>query len=231
MKMFQEGDRVFCSSLLKDVTILKLNTEANVTKTLITVDECGKRDFVRINTIFKNKEECIKYLEEYKEFDIPKTFGEVCEMQKFLDKKIEESKKEVKERNLNQIFLSIIAEAIEFNEELECSHKTWKTKKIDKRKQLEEFVDMLFFIAQLPIPLYEGYAILDKRIDEVLANNYKNATVNCALVNMVKSTNASGFIYWWSVIANKMGYTKEQIFKEYYRKFNINLKRIKGEWK
>lgn len=58
------------------------------------------------------------------EFKKPETFGEILMLQQYLDKNIHSSR----ERTLEDITMSFIAECIEFNEETKFSHKTWKTK-------------------------------------------------------------------------------------------------------
>lgn len=66
------------------------------------------------------------------EFKRPETFEDILNLQKYLD----ESLNNVRERTLRDIKLSLIAEVIEFNEETPESHKTWKTKPYDKAKEL-----------------------------------------------------------------------------------------------
>ena len=79
------------------------------------------------------------------EFKRPETFEDILNLQKHLDESIHSSR----ERTLKDIKLSLIAEVIEFNEETPESHKTWKTKPYDKEKELEEFTDIWFFLAQM----------------------------------------------------------------------------------
>ena len=75
----------------------------------------------------------------------PETFEDILNLQKHLDKSIHSSR----ERTLEDIKLSLIAEVIEFNEETPQSHKTWKTKPYNKEKELEELTDIWFFVAQM----------------------------------------------------------------------------------
>ena len=79
------------------------------------------------------------------EFKKPETFGEILMLQQYLDKNIHSSR----ERTLEDITMSFIAECVEFNEETKFSHKTWKTKEYDKAKELEELTDIFFFFAQM----------------------------------------------------------------------------------
>ena len=75
----------------------------------------------------------------------PENFLDMLELQKFQDKHIKNNIP----RELKHIKLSLIAEAVEFNEETKDTHKTWKPFKYDKEKELEELVDVWFFTAQL----------------------------------------------------------------------------------
>ena len=77
----------------------------------------------------------------------PENFEDILNLQKHLDENIHSSR----ERILKDIKLSLIAEVIEFNEETPESHKTWKSKHYDKEKELEEFTDIWFFLAQMVI--------------------------------------------------------------------------------
>lgn len=79
------------------------------------------------------------------EFKKPKTFGEILMLQQYLDKNIHSSR----ERTLEDMTMSFIAECVEFNEETKFSHKTWKTKEYDREKELEELTDIFFFFAQM----------------------------------------------------------------------------------
>lgn len=81
-----------------------------------------------------------------------KTFRELLEMQRELDKEIEKPRKngfKPKFRNYRIIVKSMIAKIIEFNEETKNTHKTWQQKEFDKNKAIEESVDILFFYLQL----------------------------------------------------------------------------------
>ena len=75
----------------------------------------------------------------------PKNFEDILRLQAILDR----SMNNTRFRTLRDIKLSLIAEAIEFNEETPESHKTWKTKKHSKEKELEELTDIWFFLAQM----------------------------------------------------------------------------------
>ena len=94
------------------------------------------------------------------EFKKPETFGEILMLQQYLDKNIHSSR----ERTLEDITMSFIAECVEFNEETKFSHKTWKTKEYDKAKELEELTDIFFFFAQMINYCYYNYCCQIKSI-------------------------------------------------------------------
>ena len=79
------------------------------------------------------------------EFKKPENFEDILNLQKYQDKKIKSNKP----RLLEHIKKSLIAECIEFDEETKDSHKTWKPHIYSKEKELEELVDIWFFMAQL----------------------------------------------------------------------------------
>lgn len=135
---------------------------------------------------------------------------------------------------LAQIRLSALAETIEFQEELETTHKVWKNKtEFDKQKQLEEFVDILFFLLK--------WANIDTSgldVEHLIVKGIKQR-VECVNVNewllelqgsIAYGLFNSSFIKF-GIIASCMGYTKEMIVNEYLRKWEINKNRIEGEWK
>lgn len=74
-------------------------------------------------------------------FKKPENFEDILKLQKHLD----ESLNNIRERTLEDIKLSLIAELIELNEETKYSHKTWKTKEYNRDKELEELTDVYFF--------------------------------------------------------------------------------------
>ena len=90
------------------------------------------------------------------EFKRPETFEDILKLQKHLDESIHNSR----ERTEEDIKTSMIAELIEFNEETKDSHKTWKTKEYNKAKELKELTDVYFFFAQLVNYEFSGCRML-----------------------------------------------------------------------
>ncbi|MGL5724756.1 dUTP diphosphatase [Cetobacterium sp.] len=164
-------------------------------------------------------------------------FKEICVKQTQLDNAIATARGSEVVRTREQIRLSAIAECIEFNEETLCTHKTWKNKEFDKAKQLEELVDILFFIAQL-VNEYErsGYRNilhLDKNVFDF--NKWeKRLDINTTLLELIESLSCKALnivLLRYVILCIALGYTEEEIFLEYNRKWAINMDRINKDWK
>ncbi|MGL5188237.1 MAG: dUTP diphosphatase [Cetobacterium sp.] len=161
----------------------------------------------------------------------PTNFREVCELQRELDLAVSKPRDNgftPKERDCNNIVLSTIAECIEFNEELKETHKTWKQKEINEGKQLEELVDILFFIAQLSNYLKE------ESFDDAIKNDFIG-DVNSSLLTLINFLSYEHIdmlciLVEYGCIVNSMGFVLEDIFNEYFRKWNINMGRIEKDW-
>ncbi|MGL5189117.1 MAG: dUTP diphosphatase [Cetobacterium sp.] len=161
----------------------------------------------------------------------PTNFREVCELQRELDLAVSKPRDNgftPKERDCNKIVLSTIAECIEFNEELKDTHKTWKQKDIKDDKQLEELVDILFFIAQLSNYLKE------EDLDCAISNPY-SGDVNTSLLELINFLTQDNIDMYevlseYGCIVNSMGFMLKDIFNEYFRKWNVNMGRIEKDW-
>lgn len=157
------------------------------------------------------------------------SFEDVCKYQRVLDEEIGKVRNNgfvPKDRNLQKIVLSAIAECIEFNEETEETHKTWKQKEFKQENKLEELTDIMFFIAQLVNDLGEDYADLD---------NLYNYELNDALLNLINELSSGDYDSYYIVrkysdLVVSAGYKKEEVFKEYERKWKINMTRINKDW-
>ena len=171
------------------------------------------------------------------EFKRPETFEDILKLQKHLDESIHSSR----ERTLKDIKLSLIAEVIEFNEETPESHKTWKTKPYDKEKELEELVDIWFFMAQL---VNYAESIGHISIQEVtrLSNFFKDDNIytdkNISVLTIIFNLRSPKMHYDWLKfliidlmnLSNHYGYTTNDILEGYWKKLNYNLSRIGKEW-
>lgn len=134
------------------------------------------------------------------------------------------------------ILISLLAELIEFNEEMELqyNHKVWKIKEFNKKNMEIEMVDALFFILQY----------LNKiGVTDAKAETYEHLLVNCccsdltpydALREMIKCVGielGSKTSFPYMIVASyrdlymSMGYTHTDIQKLYMEKFNYNMER------
>lgn len=163
----------------------------------------------------------------------PKNFEDILRLQAILDR----SMNNTRFRTLTDIKLSLIAETIEFNEETPESHKTWKTKEYSKEKELEELTDIWFFLAQMVnFKLENSDSFVEtknevvKRFDEGI--NLKSDP--CAdIENLISNAlygNVLLIVENLLVISYNYGYTKNNILKTYWEKWQKNMQRIGKEW-
>ena len=159
----------------------------------------------------------------------PENFRDILELQKHLDESIHNSR----ERTEEDIKLSLIAELIEFNEETKCSHKTWKTKEYDRDKELEELTDVYFFFAQLI-----NYKSRDGRFQieyyceefEIFPGYYAGAYFTRLMYNLLDN-DFRWFFCSLLTLSKKLGYTKDDILNCYWKKWQKNMERIGKEWR
>ena len=162
------------------------------------------------------------------EYKRPENFEDILKLQKHLDESIHSSR----ERTLEDIKLSLIAELIELNEETKYSHKTWKTKEYDRDKELEELTDVYFFFAQLI-----NYKSRDGRFEkecycrefEFFPDYYAGSYFTRLIYNLIDN-NFNWFFGGLLTCSAKLGYTKVDILNCYWEKWQKNMKRIVKEW-
>ena len=165
----------------------------------------------------------------------PKNFNDILELQDILDNNINN----IRERTIRDIELSLIAEIIEFNEETQYSHKTWKTKEYSKEKELEELTDIYFFFAQMinyKLEHVEDYNDCKNIVVDILSNKplfnkndkcnrYLDYLILCGIegAEVPFSKELIKITYYY-------GYTKDDILKCYWKKWQKNMHRIGKEW-
>lgn len=175
-------------------------------------------------------------------FKKPENFIDMLNLQKHLDKSIHSARP----RTLVDIGVSLIAELIEFNEETPQSHKTWKTKPYNKSKELEEFTDIWFFLAQLV-----NYGSENNHINKYFLESFNNIFINTEVEKIDKEVinkmnvldvitlllNADNFeecvvaaIQSLLKLGYRYGYTKDDILNCYWEKWQKNMQRIGKEW-
>lgn len=168
----------------------------------------------------------------------PENFEDILKLQKHLDESIHSSR----ERTEEDIKTSMIAELIEFNEETKDSHKTWKPHIYNKEKELEELVDIWFFMAQL---INYAESIGHISIQEVtrLNNFFKDDNIytdeNISVLTIIFNLRSPKMHYDWLKfliidlmnLSHCYGYTTNDILEGYWKKLNYNLnERIGKEW-
>ena len=147
----------------------------------------------------------------------------VCKKQAELDSKIQNSR----ERTLADIKLSMMAEIIEWNEECFDTHKTWKKKTHDTAKEMEEFVDILFFIAQ-QANFEENSSEKNKYLISYVPSSIIYTAL--ALLGAAHRADAASIYRAWIKVAENRYYSMRDLTKIYEMKYKKNLERINGEW-
>ena len=159
----------------------------------------------------------------------PKNFEDILNLQKHLDESIHSSR----ERTLRDIKLSLIAEVIEFNEETLESHKTWKTKPYDKEKELEEFTDVWFFLAQmvnLKLEKSDSFIEIKNELinlfeDEENLNLHYEANIENLIMSALYGDDLQ-ILQGLIIISANKDYSKDDILNCYWEKWQKNMKRI-----
>lgn len=163
----------------------------------------------------------------------PENFEDILNLQKELDKNLNN----VRPRCLRDIKLSLIAEVIEFNEETPESHKTWKTKPYDKEKELEEFTDIWFFLAQMvnfKLEISDNFVEIKNEITKLFDDRRNLKLIyQPNIENLIMSVlygNDFQILQNLIIISANKGYTKDDILRVYWTKWQKNMERIGKEW-
>lgn len=159
-----------------------------------------------------------------------------------LDKQAElESKiNHIRERTTEDICTSMLAELIEFQEETQESHKTWKVKEYDQAAMKEEAVDILFFYLQYCLDLGE----VDKlKLESYWRWNWKQKqakysrgrTIFALIRTIVESEGyreqkAIFMMNYLVTLYQQYEITLDEVYAIYEDKYNKNLQRIGSEW-
>lgn len=167
----------------------------------------------------------------------PVIFEDILELQKIADEKINEPRKNFKtrEQKFSDIRAAIMDEFMEFRKELpyNLNFKTWKQKKWSAKKQLEEFVDMLFFIA---IEI-NGSSVYD--ISEKWNKTWEHIDITAEIDDMdlhffmssICSNDISSLLKKYIIFAKRLGYSEKDILEQYWEKWQKNTgSRINEDW-
>lgn len=169
----------------------------------------------------------------------PITFREILTLQEIQEKEISEPRESgyiAREKNYVDLRGALMAEFIEFREELpdNLNFKTWKEKKYSSHNQFAEFVDMLFFIA---IEINKSN-IRNNAVDEwdyTWKHYHVNAIVDNSDIHFfmrnIIEEEILTLLKKYILFAKRLGYSEEEIIKQYWTKWNFNRNRINGDWK
>lgn len=177
----------------------------------------------------------------------PKSFEDLLYLQSILDKEVAKARENgftPRERNADDIILSIIAELIEFDEELSTTHKTWKQKEFNKENAIIESVDVLFFFLQYINYLKDkeigGIKKLIENLDFNKINFFREnkdfyyVEVDSFFINNMISFLLNGLLesFFFKLCRAYvfLGMTKEDILYTYWEKWQKNMQRINGDW-
>lgn len=176
------------------------------------------------------------------------TFSDLLELQTQLDEEVAKPRPNgfvPKHRTYNKMVKSMIAEIIEFNEETENTHKTWKQKEFDREKTIEESVDVCFFYLQICNLVTGG----DKEFVRILSNSWEKAWESIDRytnygtdieLELIKHLSDREWCLSISKCLNVMSLLisiyvtndikKETVIETYLNKWKKNMQRIKGDW-
>lgn len=152
---------------------------------------------------------------------------EIFEAQKILDNKISTAhnidSSKIKEKQI----IALLVEIGEFANEIQ-TFKYWKkSKNIDEVKVWEEYADIMHFIASLAIKENLDYNIdsqeSEKDLNIIILNLYENISQYWIKGNKNYLKIALSFFLSISEVMNK---DQKFIFAEYFKKLDINYKRI-----
>lgn len=173
----------------------------------------------------------------------PRSFDDLLYLQKLLDKEVSKPRKNgfvPRKRNDMDILSALDDEFQEWQKELpyEYNFKTWKQKEYSREKELEEFVDVLFFFLQYVNYQAEvHYCIVEiftEPFNDFCAGRIKTTTVLSEWIGIFKEELWSREIveafesYFY--IATKRGFNIDEILETYWNKWKINIKRINKDW-
>lgn len=182
----------------------------------------------------------------------PTNFIELLELQKVLDDKTSAPRTDgfiPRKRTERDLRYALDDEFNEFMKELpvELNFKTWKKKEWSAEKQLEEFVDCLFFIAAA-INDYKNKASMSVEINwlqntlEEYSYFYKSKNL-VEFIDIFKSElngsisldcydSIEELISNYFSLSHKLGYSKNDLLNAYWKKWNKNMGRSEngGDW-
>lgn len=169
----------------------------------------------------------------------PKNFLDILKLQEIHEVEVNKPREDgfiARPKKYADIRGALMDEFMEFRRELpyNLNFKTWKKKRYSAAKQLEEFVDMLFFIATEINFSSVKMAACDEW--EYYWECYKtNAGIDESdlhfFMRNICEESILELIHKYVILAKRIGYTEKDILQQYWKKWQYNLKdRIEGDW-
>ena len=173
----------------------------------------------------------------------PVNFKELLELQLILDHETTKKRKNgfnPRERTEIDIKLALDDEFQEWLKELpsEYNFKTWKQKEYSREKELEEFVDILFFFLQYVNYKAEfNYCIVEiftKLFNRFCEGKINSVTALPGWIEIFKEELWGKEVYDsfedYFYIASVREFDIDEILETYWKKWQINIKRINSDW-
>ena len=149
-----------------------------------------------------------------------------------------------RERRVQDICMSAIAEIVEFNEETKESHKTWAKHEYNAENEKKEAIDILFFFCQL-LNKRKSKNLSIVAEDElrdtlrIFQNEETTSERIFTIVSSFTSLGVSSSDIWESAIwlishslgciYASLGMDFSEVLERYWDKWNTNLDRISGK--
>lgn len=171
----------------------------------------------------------------------PVNFKELLELQLTLDHETTKKRKNgfnPRERTELDIKLALDDEFQEWLKELpsEYNFKTWKQKEYSRAKELEEFVDILFFFLQYSLFEHKVVKFQYEKDFNYLEYEILNSkgvrlkTLICKFKEELWNDKMLTIFRTYLCLMEKRKFTKMEILETYYKKWQANMKRINKDW-
>ena len=169
----------------------------------------------------------------------PKNFKDILKLQKIHEEEVNKPREDgfaAREKKYHDLRGALMDEFMEFRRELpyELNFKTWKKKKYSAARQLEEFVDMLFFIAT-----EINFSKLKRSASDEWNFYWEHYKTNSGIdaqdlhffMRNICEDEILNLLHKYVLFAKRLGYTEKDILQQYWKKWQHNLKdRIEGDW-
>lgn len=175
-------------------------------------------------------------LENIKE---PLCFNDVLQLQLIHEEEVNKPRKDgflPRSKKYVDLRAATMDEFLEFRKELpyDLNFKTWKNKNYSAEKQLEEFVDILFFIAtEINLSRLQNNSVCEW--DYCWKYYHSNANIDSSdlhfFMRNIVEENIIDLLKKYILLAKRLKYSENDILQQYWKKWQHNLNnRIEGDW-